>query len=91
MSYANNFKWTTSTGEDRYRRGMYTFFKRTAPYPDLTTFDCPDANLTNVKRTVSDTPLQALDHAECRGLRRSREGAGGARAREHLANDDERI
>lgn len=60
LSYANNFKWTTSPGEDRFRRGMYTFFKRTAPYPDLTTFDCPDANLSNVKRTVSNTPLQAL-------------------------------
>ena len=60
LSYANNFKWATSTGEDRYRRGMYTFFKRTAPHPDLTTFDCPDANLTNVRRTVSNTPLQAL-------------------------------
>lgn len=60
LSYANNFKWATSPGEDRYRRGMYTFFKRTAPHPDLTAFDCPDANLANVKRTVSDTPLQAL-------------------------------
>jgi mono/diheme cytochrome c family protein len=60
LSYAGNFKWTTSPGEDRYRRGMYTFFKRTAPHPDLTTFDCPDANTTNVKRTVSNTPLQAL-------------------------------
>jgi hypothetical protein len=60
LSYANNFKWTESKGEDRYRRGMYTFFKRTAPYPDLMTFDCPDANLTNVRRTVSNTPLQAL-------------------------------
>ncbi len=60
LSYANNFKWQTSTGEDRYRRGMYTFFKRTAPHPDLMTFDCPDANLTNVQRTVSNTPLQAL-------------------------------
>ncbi|MDB6005677.1 MAG: hypothetical protein JWR15_2664, partial [Prosthecobacter sp.] len=60
LSYAGNFKWATSKGEDRYRRGMYTFFKRTAPHPDLTTFDCPDANLTNVKRTVSNTPLQAL-------------------------------
>lgn len=60
LSYANNFKWTTSKGEDRHRRGMYTFFKRTAPHPDLTTFDCPDANLTNVRRTVSNTPLQAL-------------------------------
>jgi hypothetical protein len=60
LSYANNFKWTTSTGQDRYRRGLYTFFKRTAPHPDLTTFDCPDANTTNTKRTVSNTPLQAL-------------------------------
>lgn len=60
LSYANNFKWANSQGEDRHRRGMYTFFKRTAPHPDLTTFDCPDANLTNIKRTVSNTPLQAL-------------------------------
>ncbi len=60
LSYASNFKWTASTGEDRYRRGLYTFFKRTAPHPDLTTFDCPDANLANIKRTVSNTPLQAL-------------------------------
>src|SRR6185437_3611092 len=50
LSYAGNFKWTASTGADRYRRGMYTFFKRTAPHPNLTTFDCPDANLTCVER-----------------------------------------
>ena len=60
LSYANNFKWVTSPGQDRYRRGLYTFFKRTSPYPDLTTFDCPDSNVANVKRTVSNTPLQAL-------------------------------
>ena len=60
LSYANNFRWAESKGEDRYRRGMYTFFKRTAPYPDLVTFDCPDANVANVRRTVSNTPLQAL-------------------------------
>ena len=60
LSYAGNFKWTTSTGEDRHRRGMYTFFKRTAPHPNLTTFDCPDANLTCVERRTSNTPLQAL-------------------------------
>jgi hypothetical protein len=60
LSYANNFRWTESKGEDRYRRGMYTFFKRTAPYPDLVTFDCPDANVANVRRSVSNTPLQAL-------------------------------
>ena len=60
LSYANNFKWTDATDENRYRRGMYTFFKRTAPYPDLITFDCPDANLVSLRRNVSNTPLQAL-------------------------------
>jgi Protein of unknown function (DUF1549)/Protein of unknown function (DUF1553)/Planctomycete cytochrome C len=60
LSYAGNFRWADSTGEDRYRRGMYTFFKRTSPYPDLITFDCPDANVANIRRTVSNTPLQAL-------------------------------
>lgn len=60
LSYAGNFKWTDSTGGDRYRRSMYTFFKRTAPHPNLTLFDCPDANLTCVERRASNTPLQAL-------------------------------
>jgi len=60
LSYAGNFKWIESKGDDLYRRGMYTFFKRTAPYPDLMTFDCPDANVANIRRTVSNTPLQAL-------------------------------
>jgi len=60
LSYANNFSWTESTGDDRYRRGMYTFFKRTVPHPTLMTFDCPDANTTCVNRGVSNTPLQAL-------------------------------
>lgn len=60
LSYAGNFKWTPSEGEDRYRRGMYTFFKRTSPHPSLITFDCPDANLTCLERTRSNTPLQAL-------------------------------
>jgi hypothetical protein len=60
LSYANNFSWTPSQGEDRYRRGMYTFFKRTIPHPTLMTFDCPDANLTCINRLVSNTPLQAL-------------------------------
>ncbi len=34
LSYAGNFKWKPSEGEDRYRRGMYTFFKRTSPHPN---------------------------------------------------------
>jgi hypothetical protein len=60
LSYANSFKWKNSEGEDRYRRGMYTYVKRTSPYPQLTTFDCPDSNVTCVKRRTSNTPLQAL-------------------------------
>lgn len=60
LSYAGNFKWKVSAGADRFRRGMYTFFKRTSPHPNLTTFDCPDANLTCVERRTSNTPLQAL-------------------------------
>jgi hypothetical protein len=60
LSYAGNFKWPESTGEDRFRRGMYTFFKRTSPHPNLMTFDCPDANITCIERQASNTPLQAL-------------------------------
>ena len=60
LSYSNRFKWKTSEGEERYRRGLYTFFKRTAPHPNLITFDCPDSNTTNVRRRTSNTPLQAL-------------------------------
>jgi hypothetical protein len=60
LSYANNFTWRNSEGTDRYRRGLYTFFKRTIPHPNLMTFDSPDANVACVTRTVSNTPLQAL-------------------------------
>ncbi len=59
-NYNSAFKWVVSPGEDRYRRGLYTFFKRTAPHPNLMTFDCPDSNVTNVKRNRSNTPLAAL-------------------------------
>ncbi|MCD8534337.1 MAG: PSD1 and planctomycete cytochrome C domain-containing protein [Verrucomicrobia bacterium] len=60
QSYANNFRWTTSQGGLQFRRGMYTFFKRTAPHPNLMVFDCPDSNATSSFRMVSNTPLQAL-------------------------------
>lgn len=60
LSYSNTFKWNASEGEKRYRRGLYTFFKRTAPHPNLITFDCPDSNTTSVRRRSSNTPLQAL-------------------------------
>ncbi|QDU94558.1 PSD1 and planctomycete cytochrome C domain-containing protein [Lignipirellula cremea] len=52
--------WKTSEGEDRYRRGMYTFFYRSAPYPMLSTFDAPRFNQTCTRRDRSNTPLQSL-------------------------------
>jgi len=54
-------RWTESKGPDRYRRGLYIFFQRTAPYPQLVNFDAPDANLGVSRRGRSNTPLQALN------------------------------
>ena len=49
-----------SEGPDRYRRGLYTFSKRTAPYAMFSTFDGPSGEACVAQRDVSDTPLQAL-------------------------------
>lgn len=89
LSYANNFKWNPSTGEDKYRRGMYTFFKRTAPHPDLTTFDCPDANTANLKRTLSNTPLQALATLNAATFAEAAKGLAGRVLRDRPGASDE--
>lgn len=52
--------WTTSTGEDRYRRGMYTFWRRTVPYPSMATFDAPSRENCTMRRLPTNTPLQAF-------------------------------
>ena len=52
--------WKAATGGDRYRRGVYTFFWRSLPYPMLSTFDAPNANVTCTRRLRSNTPLQSL-------------------------------
>jgi hypothetical protein len=54
------FKWENATGEDRYRRGMYTFWKRTVPYPSMLVFDSPNGDFSCARRVRSNTPLQAL-------------------------------
>jgi hypothetical protein len=60
LTYAGSARWVESTGSDRYRRGIYTWFQRTSPYPMLLTFDAPDSNVCCVRRERSNTPLQAL-------------------------------
>ena len=52
--------WTVSPGEDRYRRGLYTFVKRTAPYAMSTTFDAGSGEACLARREMTNTPLQAL-------------------------------
>ncbi len=53
-------RWTTAEDEDRYRRGLYTFWRRTAPHPAMTTLDVGSRETCNVRRVRTNTPLQAL-------------------------------
>src|SRR5262245_8700544 len=52
--------WNEAKGEDRYRRGIYTFRYRSVPYPILQTFDVPNGDMSCVRRSRSNTPMQAL-------------------------------
>ena len=52
--------WATSEGEDRYRRALYTFMRRTVPYPSMATFDAPSREQCTLRRLPTNTPLQAF-------------------------------
>ena len=56
----SQIKWDTSEGPNRFRRGLYTFARRTTPYAMTTTFDGPSGEVCLARRDRSDTPLQAL-------------------------------
>ncbi len=56
----NADRWVTSEGEDRYRRGLYTFWRRSAPYPSFIAFDANSREVCTARRPRTNTPLQAL-------------------------------
>ena len=63
MAFGEGFSaqaYEQSHGKDLYRRGMYTFWKRTVPPASLATFDAPDREKCAARRTLTNTPLQAL-------------------------------
>lgn len=60
LSPYNGDSWTMSEGDDRYRRALYTYWKRTAPYPSMITFDGGAREVCITRRIRTNTPLQAL-------------------------------
>jgi hypothetical protein len=90
----NGEKWNTSKGEDRYRRGIYTYARRTSGYPMFLTFDAPMRDTCTARRMPSNTPLQALtvlndpaflEMAEALATRMEKEGGGSPRQKIELA------
>ena len=59
-AFGGSTDWQASAGEDRYRRGLYTSWRRTTPYPSMTTFDAPSREFCTIRRIRTNTPLQAL-------------------------------
>ncbi|HZJ13683.1 MAG TPA: DUF1553 domain-containing protein, partial [Chthoniobacteraceae bacterium] len=86
----NGSKWETPKGEDRYRRGLYTYWRRTSPYPSFMTFDASSREVCTARRVVTNTPLQALvtlndpvyfEAAQALARRMKSEGGDSAEAR----------
>ena len=59
-AFGSGIDWKTSEGDDRYRRGLYTTWRRSNPYPSMAAFDAPNRETCTIKRDRTNTPLQAL-------------------------------
>jgi hypothetical protein len=88
------FSWPETQGADRYRRGLYTYWKRSLPFPALSAFDAPSADTACPRRARSNTPLQALttlnertfvEAAQAMALRVLKDGGPDDRARAAFA------
>ena len=60
LSPWNGADWVKSEGREQYRRALYTYWKRTAPYPSMMTFDGVAREVCTARRIRTNTPLQAL-------------------------------
>ena len=74
-SYAP-FPWKEETGPDRYRRALYTFRRRSTPYPVLSTFDAPNGDASCVRRPAVEHAVAGPDDPQRDGVRRVRAGPG---------------
>jgi hypothetical protein len=83
--------WKADVGPDRYRRGMYTYFWRSAPHPSLVAFDAPDGVNACTRRNRSNTPLQALTLLNDEAFIEMAKGLVTRIEREGLTNDSERL
>jgi hypothetical protein len=83
--------WKASTGPDRYRRGLYTFFWRSAPHPGLMVFDAPESVATCTRRNRSNTPLQALTLLNDQAYFEFAQALAGRVLREAKPADGERL
>ena len=83
--------WPTAIGPDRYRRGLYTFFRRSAAYPALVVFDAPDATSACTRRTRSNTPLQALTTLNDETFTEFAEGLAARVLKEAPPDNEQRI
>src|SRR5438094_383159 len=84
-------EWHAATGPDRFRRGLYTYFWRSAPHPGLVVFDAPDATSACTRRNRSNTPLQALTLANDQAFFEIAQGLATRVLKEARPTDSERL
>jgi hypothetical protein len=90
IAFRGSEEYPTSTGEDRWRRSVYTIWRRIAPNPAMTAFDAPTREVCTLRRLPTNTPLQAfvtlddpvfVEAAQAYARRILREAKGGTRAK----------
>lgn len=84
-------KWLQSKGDDLFRRSLYTFWKRTLPHPVMSIFDAPEREFCTVRRSRTNTPLQALVLMNEPGFLQAARELGKRMQKEGGTEDEQRI